>query len=147
MTILDALANAEYRQRISLLATLIKLSELDGKIDEKEWKIIEKVADNFGFLDEDALKYLKKNYRKYSLEPPFSLDDRIEQLYNLWQLAYADGKLDDNELRLLHRIIVGLGFPLNKTEEVFQAAAEALKKGTSKEKFNQIITEIVLHKA
>jgi len=146
MSILDALANAEYRQRISLLATLIKLSESDGKIDENEWKVIEKVARNFGFLDEDALKYLKKHYDKYSLEPPFSLDDRIEQLYELWQLAYADGKLDDKELRILHRVTVSLGFPVNKTEEVFQAAYEAFKKGVSKEEFNQIITSIVLHK-
>jgi len=146
MTILDALANAEYRQRISLLATLIKLSESDGKIDEREWKIIEKVADNFGFLDEAALKYLKKNYAKYSLEPPFSLDDRIEQLYNLWQLAYADGKLDDQELRILHKVTVSLGFPLNKTEEIFEAAREAFKKGVSKEEFNRLITRIVLHK-
>ncbi|NPA42748.1 MAG: hypothetical protein GXO27_01805 [Chlorobi bacterium] len=145
-SILDALANAEYRQRISLLATLIKLSEADGHIDENEWKIIEKVADNFGFLDKDALKYLKKNYHQYSLDPPFSLDDRIEQLYELWELAFADGKLDDKELRILHRVIISLGFPVNKAEEVFNASLEAFKKGVSKEEFNRLITEIVLHK-
>jgi len=146
MTILDALANAEYRQRISLLATLIRLSESDGKLDEKEWKIIEKVAENFGFLDEEALKYLKKNYRKYSLDPPFSLDDRIEQLYELWKLAYADGKLDEKELRLMRRVVVSLGFPLNKIDEVYEASKEAFKKGVSKEEFNRLITHIVLHK-
>ncbi len=146
MSILNALANAEYRQRISLLATLIRLSEVDGKIDENEWKVIEKVADSFGFLDRDALKYLKKHYREYVLETPFSLDERIDQLYNLWKLAFSDGKLDEKESRLLHRVTVSLGFPVKKTERIYKAALEAFKKGISKEEFNKIITEIVLHK-
>jgi uncharacterized tellurite resistance protein B-like protein len=146
MSILDAYANAEYRQRISLLATLIKLSEADGVIDENEWKVIEKVADNFGFLDRDTIKYLRKNYHEYTLEPPFSLDDRINQLYELWHLAFSDGKLDENEIRLLHRVIVGLGFPVHKADDIYNASLEAFKKGVSKEEFNQLITDIVLHK-
>ncbi len=146
MSILNALANAEYRQRISLLATLIKLSESDGEIDEKEWKIIEKVADNFGFLDRDTLKYLKKNYSQYVLETPFTLDERIEQLYELWQVAWADGKLDEKEIRLLHRVIVGLGFPVDKADTIFDQSLVAFKKGISKEDFKKLITNIVLHK-
>ncbi len=146
MSIMNALANAEYRQRISLLATLIKLSESDGKIDDKEWKVIEKVADSFGFLDRDTLQYLKKNYKEYILETPYSLDERITQLYNLWQLAYADGKLDEQEIRLLHRVIISLGFPVKKADRIYEASMEAFKKGLSKEEFNRLISGIVLHK-
>ncbi len=142
MSIFDAIGNAEYKQHLSLLATLIKMSAVDGKIDDAEWKIIEKVAEKYGF-DEEALKYLKKNYENYSLDTPFSLEERIQQLYDLTRLAFADGHLEFKELRLLLRSVLGLGFPPDKAESVFEAAVNSVKNNEPKEKFFAVIKDIV----
>ncbi len=142
MSIFDALGSAEYKQHVSLLATLIKMSAADGRIDDSEWKIIEKVAEKYGF-NEEAVKYLKKNFDRYSLDTPFSLEERIQQLYDLTRLAFADGHLDFKELRILLRSVLGLGFPPDKAELIFETAVNSVKNNDSKEQFFALVKDIV----
>jgi uncharacterized tellurite resistance protein B-like protein len=122
MGIIDAYENAEFRNRISVLATLIKLSLVDGVLDENEMRIIAKVARQYGLLDPDDLHYIIKNYDKYSLEPTYSYDERIEQLYYLTKIIYADGHIDKGELKLLKNAIVALGFPPNNVDIIYERA-------------------------
>ncbi len=143
MTILDALGSAEYRQHITLLATLIKLSYADGHLDEREWEIIQSVALKYGLNDPEGLKFLRKNYQKYSLDTPFSLDERIDQLYQLTRLVFADQKADENELKILRRAIIGLGFPVNKADLIYQTALDLVRSGKSKAEFDEVIRRLL----
>jgi len=122
MGIIDAYENAEFKNRISVLATLIKLSLADGVLDENEMKIIEKVAREYGLLDRDDLQSIIKNYEKYSLEPTYDYDERIEQLYYLTKIIYADGRIDKNELKILKKAIVALGFPPKNVDDIYETA-------------------------
>jgi len=143
MTILDALGNAEYRQHITLLATLIKLSLADGQIDPKEWEVIQSVALKYGLNDPEGLKYLKKHVDKYSLDTPFSLDERLDQLYELTRLVFADGKADNNELKILRRAVISLGFPPEKADLIYEAAVDKFRSGTDKESFIRYIKDLL----
>jgi len=143
MTILDALGNAAYRQHITLLATLIKLAYADGQINETEWNIIRSVASRYGLDDEEGLKYLKKHYNKYSLDTPFSLDERVEQLYDLARLVFADGKATSEELKILRTAVIGLGFPLDKTDLIYEAAVDLCRKSTGRENFIRYIKDLL----
>jgi len=120
MGIIDAYENAEFRNRISVIATLIKLSLADGVLDENEMKIIERVARQYGLADPEDLKFIIKNYEKYSLEPTYSYDERIEQLYYLTKIIYADGKIDKAELKILKNAIVALGFPPKNVDIIYE---------------------------
>ncbi len=122
MGIIDAYENAEFRNKISVLATLIKLSLVDGVLDENEMKIIAKVARKYGLLDPDDLTYILKNYEKYSLEPTYNYDERIEQLYYLAKIIYADGHIDQNELKILKNTIIALGFPPQNVNIIYERA-------------------------
>ncbi len=143
MTILDALGSAEYRQHITLLATLIKLSYADGRLDEREWEIIQSVALKYGLNDPEGLKFLRKNYHKYSLDTPFSLDERIDQLYQLTRLVFADQKADENELKILHRAVISLGFPVDKADLIYQTALDLVRSGKSKAEFDEEIRRLL----
>ena len=146
MTILDALGSAEYKQHVSLLATLIKLSEVDGVIAPEEWEIIEKIAFKYGLNDPEGLKFLKKNAGKYRLSTPYTLDERIDQYYQLLKLAYADGQTDEKELELIKRSIISLGFPTAKADDIFNKGLELVKSGAEYELFYKEIKNIVLSK-
>ncbi len=144
MTILDALGSAEYKQHVSLLATLIKLSEVDGVIAPEEWEIIEKIAFKYGLNDPEGLKFLKKNASQYSLRTPYTLDERIDQFYQLLKLAYADGRTDEKELELIKRSVISLGFPTDKADEIFSKGLELMKSGVDHDVFYDEIKKIVL---
>jgi uncharacterized tellurite resistance protein B-like protein len=143
MTILDVLGNSAYRQHITLLATLIKMAYADGKMDPAEWNVIRSVALHYGLDDEEVLKYLKKNYKKYSLDTPFELDKRVEQLYDLACLVFADGKTDERELRLLYTAIVGLAFPPDKADMIYDAAIRQCREGAGKDAFVRHIKQLL----
>jgi len=85
-------------------------------------KIIEKVAREYGLLDRDDLQSIIKNYKKYSLEPTYDYDERIEQLYYLTKIIYADGRIDKNELKILKKAIVALGFPPKNVDDIYETA-------------------------
>ena len=142
MGIIDAYENAEFRNRISVLATLVKLSLADGVLDDNEMKIITRVARNYGLLDQEDILYIIKNYEKYSLEPTYNYDERIEQLYNLTKIIYADGRIDKNELKILKNAIVALGFPPNNVDIIYETAVGLIVDDTDLEEFTQAIKKV-----
>jgi len=142
MGIIDAYENAEFRNRISVLATLVKLSLADGVLDENEMKIITRVARDYGLLAQDDILYIIKNYEKYSLEPTYNYDERIEQLYNLTKIIYADGRIDKNELKILKNAIVALGFPPKNTDNIYETAVGLIVDDTDLEDFNKAIKKV-----
>jgi uncharacterized tellurite resistance protein B-like protein len=139
MGIIDAYENAEFKNKISVLATLIKLSLVDGVMDENEMKIIGKVARDYGLLDPDDLQYLLKNYDKYSLEPAYNYDERIEQLYYLTKIIYADGHIDKDELKILKNAIVALGFPPKNVDIIYETAIGKIADEADLEEFTKAI--------
>ena len=142
MGIIDAYENAEFRNRISVLATLVKLSLADGVLDENEMKIISRVARDYGLLDRDDILFIIKNYEKYSLEPTYNYDERIEQLYNLTKIIYADGHIDKNELKILKNAIVALGFPPKNADIIYETAVGLIVDDADLEDFNKAIKRV-----
>ncbi len=139
MAIFDAYENAEFRNRISVLATLVKLSLADGVLDENEMKIITKVARDYGLIDQDQLLYIIKNYDKYTIEPAYNYDERIEELYNLTKIIYADGRMDEEELKILKNAIVALGFPPKNADVIFETAVGLIADDADLEAFKKAI--------
>jgi len=144
MTILDAFENAEYRNRISIVATLIKLSFADGVLDENEMKIIERVARKYGIGDDENLKFLIKNFDKFSVQPTYNYNDRIEELYYMAKIIYADGSIDKEELKILKNAIVALGFPATKVDEIYETAVGKIADDADLDEFNKAIRKVNL---
>jgi len=142
MAIFDAYENAEFRNRISVLATLVKLSLADGVLDENEMKIITKVARDYGLIDQEQLLYVIKNYEKYTIEPAYNYDERIEELYNLTKIIYADGQMDQEELKILKNAIVALGFPPKNADVIFETAVGLIADDADLEAFKKAIKKV-----
>jgi len=142
MGIIDAYENAEFRNRLSVLATLIKLSLADNVLDENEMKIIQRVARDYGLLDPKDIDYIIKNHEKYSLEPTYNYDERIEQLYNLAKIIYADGKIDKKELQILKRAIIALGFPPKNSDVIYETAVGLIVDDADLETFVHRIKKV-----
>jgi len=142
MTIIDAFENAEFRNQISVLATLVKLSLSDNVLDEAEMKIIEKVARNYGLNDPDSLKEIIRNYEKYQLEPTYNYNERIEQLYRLMQVIYADDHLDKAELKILKNSIVALGFSPKKLDVIYETAVGKIADNADLDDFIEAIKKV-----
>jgi len=142
MSILEAYEKGGFRNEISVLATLVKLSLSDGVLDESEMKVIKRVADDYGFNDPFELQEIIKNHEKYSIEPAYNYDERIEQLYRLMQVIYADDHLDKAELKIVKNSIVALGFPVKNTDVIFETAVGLIADEADLEDFTKAIKKV-----
>jgi uncharacterized tellurite resistance protein B-like protein len=142
MGILDAFDHPAHKNKVSVLATLIKLSLADNVLDESEMKIIERIAKKYGIIIPEELDYIIKNHEKYSIEPTYSLDERIEQLYYLAKVVYADGKIDKSELKILKNTIVALGFSPKKLDEIYETTVGLIADETDLDEFSEAIKNV-----
>jgi len=139
MSIIEAYEKGGFRNEISVLATLVKLSLSDGVLDENEMKVIRKVAENYGFNDPFDIQEIITNHEKYKIEPTYNYDERIEQLYRLMQVIYADNKLDKAELKIVKNSIVALGFLPKNVDAIFETAVGQIADESDLEDFTKAI--------
>ncbi|MGB1547279.1 MAG: TerB family tellurite resistance protein [Alphaproteobacteria bacterium] len=102
--------------RMAIAALLIEAALFDGHFDTRERQQILKLLQARFTLEEDAAKELFEAARKRAENPnnlhsftktvkdTLAHEERIELIEMLWEVVYADGKLDDFEANLLRRI-------------------------------------------
>ena len=110
----DNLTSFEFELTASVLA--YEIARSDGEITNDELSIlmseIEKVSEKVGKDKVEVLKIVEK-YSKDSISfhefiedinKSYSMKEKSKLLKFLWQTAYADGKLDVDEERLVRRV-------------------------------------------
>ena len=64
---------------------------------------------------------IKANIDSYPINPPATEQSRsLERLYDLSRMVFADNIADEAEKNLLKRLIIGLGFPVDKVDQVIE---------------------------
>ena len=111
-------ADNNHNFEIDLVACVLayEVARADGSISDDELnsllKEIEKVTKNVD-KNPDEILDLIKNYSKNSvsfhefisdINNDFTIEDKLELIHYLWDVAYADNVLDVNEERLIRRI-------------------------------------------
>ena len=103
---------------IELTAAVLayEIARSDGNIDNKELSVlmeeINKISKKVGKNNDEILKIVEK-YSKDSvsfyefiedINKNYSKEDKLSLLKFLWKTAYADGKLDVDEERIVRRV-------------------------------------------
>src|SRR5882672_5297718 len=85
--------------RICVAALLVEAARMDDKFDAAERAAMERIlAERFGDQSTQLFRFTDEVVRGVSIE------DRVRILEMLWEVAYADGRLDPEEDALLRRI-------------------------------------------
>jgi uncharacterized tellurite resistance protein B-like protein len=116
MSILKAYESGAHESNISHFAAIVKLASVDGSIDEEEKAILERLAFKLDVSDEEV-KMILKNPEKFPLIPPYTLEERLERLQDLFSVIYADHKIDSEERKLIDKYAIGLGFTNERAKE------------------------------
>lgn len=75
-----------------------------------------------------------------SFVAPEKLDDRVCILYEMAEIAWADGEIDATEKSLLVRYAIRLGFKEENAEEIAEFMLQQVHDGVSKE---DVVQQIV----
>ena len=112
----DTSVDHEAQLRLATATLLVEAACMDGVFDDDERACIELLLKDRFALDaegvdqllSDASKKAEESAEIYgftrTLKDRFSYEERLEMIEMLWEVAYADGKLDPHEDSLLRRV-------------------------------------------
>jgi len=134
MSISD-LYDSGFRQRnADHFAAIVRLAMDDGIITEAEQKFLDRLARNLD-LSKDEYKTILKDYRSHPINPPVSYNHRIERLYDLARMVHVDHNDHEDEVRMLTKMAVGLGFSTSNVDYVVDKALGLVREDIDLEEF------------
>lgn len=119
MSILQAFEYGKQHSNIAHFASLARMASIDGKINEEENAMLQRVADKLDIGDQ-IRKEVLKDPSKFPLEPINSREERLERLHDLFRIIYADHHIDEDEIILIKKYAIGLGCNPKKAQEVIR---------------------------
>jgi uncharacterized membrane protein YebE (DUF533 family) len=107
------------------LKHLLALANADGNIHEKELALVFKIGKKYGLKDWQ-IQNLVDSKEKFKLNIPDNFYDRMNLLYDLILMVYADGVVEKREIAFCEDVAVK--FKMKKT--IVKWLLENFEKGT-----------------
>lgn len=141
MGLSDYNLSGEQKRNIAHFASIVRLALADDIITEGEEKLLKRLAKRFHILEE-KYKEILENPNDYSQVTPHGYDERIEYLYDLTTMVFADGEASKEEAEVLKKICIGLGFPIDNTEKVTNEAIHLILNNNDLDDFSKAIKSV-----
>jgi uncharacterized membrane protein YebE (DUF533 family) len=112
---------------------LVQVARVDGKIDKPELEMLHKEGKKFGLTDPE-IDILIKSEEQHHYQPPYSLKDKFEELYNIAGMIVADGIIEEGEKKMIKRYAISAGFDDKTTEKLITLLFDGILRGDDEEK-------------
>ena len=141
MSISDLYSSGKHKQEIGHFASVVKIAKTDGVISEGEQKLLDRAAKKLNIAETEYIEILK-NPEKFPVNPSVNYDERIERLYRLTKMIFADEHIDKKQVTLMQRTAVALQFPLDNIEKVCDEAIHLVMNTNDLEEFTIAIKKV-----
>ena len=134
MSISD-LFNSGFKQRNKAhFAAIVRVAMDDGVITDEEKAFLDRLAHNLEITD-DEYKATLKDFNIHPINPPVSYNERLERLFDLVRMIHADHIEGEDEIKVLHKIAVGLGFSPENVKYIADKALTLVREGIDLDDF------------
>jgi len=132
MKFLDHFDHPERKQGKEHFIHLVQVAKADGKVDEREMAMLNRIGSKFG-LTEPEIKELLLADKASDYIPPYELAKRFEQVYDIVRIVCADKKIEDSELELVKSLALKSGFLEADIPLLTSILIEGIKKDADEE--------------
>lgn len=106
------------------LRNVIALAKADGELHASEEKMLYKMGEKYGLKDRQIASLIRSN-KSVQVTIPDSHDQKMNQLYDLVLMVYADGIVEKSEVTFCEELMVQFGFK----KEIVEWMIEMFKHG------------------
>ncbi|MBQ4818943.1 TerB family tellurite resistance protein [Aquimarina sp. MMG016] len=138
MSISDLFDSGFQKRNQDHFAAIVRVAMSDGVITDEEKAFLDRLARNLNISENDYKEILKK-YNSHPVNPPTSYDRRLERLFDLARMVYADNIKGVEQVTLLEKLSVGLGFSTDNAKYVVDKALNLVDKGVDVDTFAEEI--------
>lgn len=121
MSISDLFDSGFKKRNEDHFAAIVSVAMSDGIITDQEKAFLDRLATRLD-ISELEYKQILKDYNSHAINPPASYDRRLERLYDLARMVWADDIEGPNQHLLLEKLCVGLGFNANNVKYIADKA-------------------------
>ena len=107
---------------------LVMLARVDGKVDETEQALLDRIAHRLSLTDAQVEEILS-HPENYPMQPPSSKEERIERFVQFIEMICIDGIVDPKEEMLASKYGVALGFTSSDIEKIEPVIIENIQAG------------------
>ena len=125
MSFSDLFGSGEHQRNLGHFASIVRIAIVDGEINEKEEVLLLRLSRKLGINDTEYKKVLE-NPSNHAIHPPHSHEKRLELLYDLLRIIYADHEIDEQEEHLLKKYAIGLGFSAETSTDIVERSIKIL---------------------
>jgi uncharacterized tellurite resistance protein B-like protein len=111
---------------------LIQVSRIDGKISPDELEMLHKEGRKFGLTDPEIDELILSEH-KHHYEPPYSLHEKFEHLYNIAEMILADDVVTDSEKKIIRKFAIEVGFSDKAIDKLLEILFEGIRKNEDEE--------------
>lgn len=141
MSISELYESGEQKRHMVHFAAIANIALADGSMNEDEVKLLKQFA---GKLDIEEHQYAKiiKNLHEYPFPIANSKEERLEYIFELFRMIYADHKIDGHELKLIQKYAIGLGCNLEKAKDIIKRSIKIFEGDISFENYKYLLETI-----
>jgi uncharacterized tellurite resistance protein B-like protein len=111
----------------------------DGEVHPKELELLYQIGREKGNLSKEEIQQAIFSPNTFVSIESLSNEEKIEYLYNLSRIAWADGKIEDQERETLQEASKRLGFA---EENVIEISEFLLEQARGKKSFEEVLQTI-----
>lgn len=134
MSISDLFESGFRKRNEDHFAAIVRVAMSDGIINDAERAFLDRLASRLDISDSDY-KTILKDYKSHPINAPHSYDERLERLYDLARMVWADHIEGDNQVRLLEKLCIGLGFNQENVKYITDKALSLVHYEVSLDEF------------
>ncbi|NNF86441.1 MAG: TerB family tellurite resistance protein [Winogradskyella sp.] len=134
MSISDLFESGFKKRNADHFAAIVRVAMSDGVINDAERAFLNRLATNLDITETDY-KDILKNYKSHPINAPHSYDERLERLYDLARMVWADHIEGENQVVLLEKLCIGLGFNQENVKYITDKALTLVHYEVSLEEF------------
>ena len=125
MSFSDLFDNEFQRRNKGHFASIVRVALSDGELTSEEKQFLDKLAVRLEISTEEYEGILE-NPSKYPVNPPVLHTQRLERLYDLARMVYADHILGPKQKEILVRFSLALGFTPSNVSYIVDKALSLL---------------------
>jgi uncharacterized tellurite resistance protein B-like protein len=106
-------------------SAIVRVAMADGSLSDEERLFIDRLANNLE-ISKDEYEEIMENPLKYPINPPYLYIHRLERLYDLARMVYADHVLGPKQKEILIKFALALGFTPGNVNYIVDKALSLL---------------------
>lgn len=115
-------------------SAIVRVALADGKLAPVEKEFLDKLARRLDVSQEEYAEILADPL-KYPINPPYLYSQRLDRLYDLARMVYVDRDLGENQVNMLKKFCVALGFTPGNVNYIVAKAFDLLKENVDLDTF------------